>query len=36
LKKAQLGGELILHDGRPFDLSDGESVTQLTSAVRGV
>jgi hypothetical protein len=36
LKSAQLGGELILNDGRPFDLGDGGSVSELTSAVRGL
>jgi hypothetical protein len=36
LQRAQLGGELILNDGRPFDLDDSGSVSQLTSAIRGL
>jgi len=36
LKKSQLGGELMLNDGRPFDLGDLDSVTKLTSMARGL
>ncbi|HWT88148.1 MAG TPA: hypothetical protein VN454_05040 [Candidatus Angelobacter sp.] len=36
LKSAQLGGELVLNDGLPFDLADSASVSQLTSAVRSL
>jgi hypothetical protein len=36
LRSSQLGGEPILNEGRPFDLGDSGSVTELTSAVRGL
>ena len=36
LKSSQLGGELVLNDGLPFDLADGASVRQLTLAVQGL
>jgi len=36
LKSSQLGGELALNDGLPFDLTDGASVSQLTLAVRSL
>jgi len=36
LRSAQLGGELVLNDGLPFDLSDSGSVTVLTSRLRSL
>ena len=36
LRSAQLGGELVLNDGQPFDLGDSDGVTRLTSLVRGL
>jgi len=36
LKNSQLGGELVLNDGVPFDLADSASVSQLTLAVRSL
>jgi len=36
LKSSQLGGELVLNNGVPFDLADDAGVSQLTSAVRGL
>jgi hypothetical protein len=36
LKSAQLGGELMLNDGQPFDFGDPHSVTRLTSLVQGL
>ena len=36
LKSAQLGGELLLNDGLPFDLADSAGVSQLTLAVRSL
>jgi len=36
VKSSQLGGELVLNNGLPFDLADDAGVSQLTSAVRGL
>ena len=36
LRSAQLGGELVLNDGQPFDLSDSDSVTMLTLRLRSL
>jgi hypothetical protein len=36
LKAAQLGCELLLDSGSPFDLADAESASRLQSALRGV
>jgi len=36
LKRAEFGGELVLNNARPFDLDDADSVSQLTSAFRGL
>ena len=36
LSSAQLGAELVLNDGQPFDLGDSDSVTRLTSRLRGL
>lgn len=36
LRSVQLGGELVLNDGQPFDFGDGDSVTRLTSRLRSL
>jgi len=36
MKSLELGGELVLINGLPFDLADADSVSQLTSAVRSL